>query len=186
MPPKLSTRESLRLAFTSWRTGVVTLLSFPSGLPLGIVLYVVPYWMQQEGIDIKTIGLVSAAQIPYAFKFIWSPLVDRFAPRWGRKRAWILIGQAMLMVSLGIFALNAGHPTVPVVALLTLLVSFASATQDIAYDAYTVEVLHPEERGLAVGARNALARAGMFVGRVVNTFGPRLGWAPTFAAIATS
>ena len=186
MPPKLSTRESLRLAFTSWRTGVVTLLSFPSGLPLGIVLYVVPYWMQQEGIDIKTIGLVSAAQIPYAFKFIWSPLVDRFAPRWGRKRAWILIGQAMLMVSLGIFALNAGHPTVPVVALLTLLVSFASATQDIAYDAYTVEVLHPEERGLAVGARNALARAGMFVGRVVNTFGPRLGWAPTFAAIAVS
>ncbi len=187
MPPeKLSTRESLRRAFTSRRTGVVTLLSFPSGLPLGIVLYVVPYWMQQEGIDIKTIGLVSAAQIPYAFKFVWSPLVDRFAPRWGRKRAWILIGQAMLVVSLGAFALNAGHPTVPVIALLTLLVSFASATQDIAYDAYTVEVLRPEERGLAVGARNALARAGMFVGRVVNTFGPRLGWAPTFAAIAAS
>lgn len=186
MSTQPTTRESLRKAFTSWRTGVVALLAFPSGLPLGIVLYTVPYWMQQEGIDIKTIGLVSAAQIPYAFKFVWSPLIDRFAPAWGRKRAWILVGQAMLVASLAAFAASSGHPTVPLVALLTLVVSFASATQDIAYDAYTVEVLRPEERGVAVGARNALARAGMFVGRVVNTFGPKLGWGPTFAAIAAS
>jgi MFS transporter, PAT family, beta-lactamase induction signal transducer AmpG len=179
-----STRESLRRAFTSWRTGAVTLLSFPSGLPLGIVLYTIPYWMQQEGIDIKTIGLVTAAQIPYAFKFLWSPVVDRFAPRWGRKRAWILAGQLMVAAAVGAFALNSGHPSVSVIALLTLLVSFASATQDIAYDAYTVEVLRPEERGLAVGARNALARAGMFTGRVLNSFGPKLGWAPAFATIA--
>ena len=186
MPEKLTTRESLRRAFTSWRTGAVTLLSFPSGLPLGIVLYTIPYWMQQEGVDIKTIGLVTAAQIPYAFKFVWSPLVDRFAPRWGRKRAWILVGQAMLVLACLAFAASSGSPTVPLVALLTLLLSFASATQDIAYDAYTVEVLRPEERGLAVGARNALARAGMFIGRVVNTFGPKIGWAPTFSAIAAA
>jgi len=71
VPEKLTTRESLRRAFTSWRTGAVTLLSFPSGLPLGIVLYTVPYWMQQEGIDIKTIGLVVI--LIYAFfKFAWA------------------------------------------------------------------------------------------------------------------
>jgi PAT family beta-lactamase induction signal transducer AmpG len=181
-----STRESLRRAFTSWRTGAVTLLSFPSGLPLGLVLYTVPYWMQQEGIDIKTIGLVSAAQIPYAFKFLWSPIVDRFAPRWGRKRAWIIAGQVMVAASVAAFAASSGRPSVSVIALLTLLVSFASATQDIAYDAYTVEVLRPEERGLAVGARNALARAGMFTGRMLNSFGPKLGWGPSFVAIAAS
>ena len=181
-----STRPSLRRAFTSWRTGAVTLLSFPSGLPLGLVLYTIPYWMQQEGIDIKTIGLVTAAQIPYAFKFLWSPIVDRFAPRWGRKRAWIVAGQVMVALAVAAFATTSGHPSVSLIALLTLLVSFASATQDIAYDAYTVEVLRPEERGVAVGARNALARAGMFTGRVLNSFGPKLGWAPSFGAIAAS
>jgi PAT family beta-lactamase induction signal transducer AmpG len=181
---KPSTLQSLARAFASWRTGAVTLLSFSSGLPLGLVLYTVPYWMQQEGIDIKTIGLVSAAQIPYAFKFVWSPLMDRFAPAWGRKRAWILIGQLMLLLAVGAFALSAGHPTVALVALLTLLVSFASATQDIAVDAYAVEVLRAEERAVAVGARNALARTAMFLGRVLNTLGPKVGWAPSFAAVA--
>jgi MFS transporter, PAT family, beta-lactamase induction signal transducer AmpG len=184
VPETLSTRESFRRAFTSWRTGAVTLLSFSSGLPLGVVIYTIPYWMQQEGIDIKTIGLLTAAQIPYAFKFVWSPLIDRFAPRWGRKRGWILIGQVMLAAAVGALAASAGRPTVALVALLTLLLSFASATQDIAYDAYTVEVLHDEERGIAVGARNALARAAMFGGRVLNTVGPRAGWAPSFAVVA--
>lgn len=187
MPPdEPRTRDSLRRAFTSWRTGAVTVLSFSSGLPLGLVIYTVPYWMQQEGVDIKTIGLVTAAQIPYAFKFLWSPLMDRYAPPWGRKRAWILVGQALLVVSVGAFAAVTGRPSAGLVAALTLAVSFASATQDIAVDAYAVEVLRPEERGVAVGARNALARAGMFMGRILNTAGPKLGWAPSFAAIAAT
>jgi PAT family beta-lactamase induction signal transducer AmpG len=183
---KLTTRQSLARAFTSWRTGAVTLLSFPSGLPLGVVLYTVPYWMQQEGIDIKTIGLVAAAQIPYAFKFVWSPLVDRFAPRWGRKRAWILAGQIMVASVLLAMAASSGGPSVGLVVLLTLLVSFAAATQDIAYDAYTVEVLEPEERELAVGARNALSRTAMFLGRLLNWLGPKLGWAGCFLASAVA
>jgi PAT family beta-lactamase induction signal transducer AmpG len=110
--------------------------------------------------------------------------MDRYAPRWGRKRAWILVGQAMLVVAIAAFALSTGRPTAALIAALTLVASFASATQDIAVDAYAVEVLHPEERGLAVGARNALARAGMFMGRLLNTAGPKLGWAPSFAAVA--
>jgi PAT family beta-lactamase induction signal transducer AmpG len=176
--------DSLARSLTSWRTGAVSLLSFSSGLPLGLVLYTIPYWMQQEGIDIKTIGLVSAAQIPYAFKFLWSPLMDRFAPRWGRKRAWILIGQALLAASVAALALSAGRPSVALVAALTLAISFASATQDIAVDAYAVEALRPEERQLAVGARNALARLAMFLGRVVNSVAPAFGWGRAFAAIA--
>jgi len=182
--PEPRERSSFADAFTSWRTGAVSLLSFPSGLPLGVVLFTVPYWMQQTGIDIKTIGLVSAAQIPYAFKFLWSPLMDRFAPAWGRKRAWILIGQLLLFLALGALAFEALGPSAGAVALLTLLLSFASATQDIAVDAYAVDVLRPEERGVAVGARNALARAGMFTGRLLNTFGPRFGWPGSFAVVA--
>ncbi|MGC3997298.1 MAG: MFS transporter [Anaeromyxobacter sp.] len=177
---------SFRIAFTSWRTGAVTLLAFPSGLPLGVVLITIPYWLQQEGIDIKTIGLVSAAQIPYAFKFLWSPLIDRFAPRWGRKRAWIILGQLLVSATLAAFAAMSGSPSVAVVALLTVFLSFASATQDIAYDAYTVEVLRPTERNLAVGAKTALARAAAFMGRILNTVGPAFGWARAFAVLAVS
>ncbi|HEX7487443.1 MAG TPA: AmpG family muropeptide MFS transporter, partial [Anaeromyxobacteraceae bacterium] len=73
---KLTTSQSLRVAFSSWRLGSVSLLSFSSGLPLGLVLTAIPFWMQQEGIDIKSIGLVTLAQAPYAFKFLWSPLMD--------------------------------------------------------------------------------------------------------------
>jgi PAT family beta-lactamase induction signal transducer AmpG len=177
--------QSLRAALTSWRLGAVTLLSFSSGLPLGLVLTSIPFWMQQEGIDIKTIGLVTAAQFPYAFKFVWSPLVDRFAPARARKRAWIAIGQALLAVTTAALAWSAGSPTVAAVAIVTLLISFASATQDIAVDAYAVEVLRPDEQGLAVGARIALYRAAMFVsGAIIVTLGPRLGWASVFASVA--
>lgn len=162
----------------------MTLLSFPSGLPLGVVLITIPYWLQQSGVDIKTIGLVTAAQIPYAFKFIWSPLIDRFAPRKARKRFWVLLTQGLLALLFGLMAVFAKHPAVGVVAALTMLISFLSATQDIAYDAYAVEVLRREELGMAVGARSALARAGIFVARFVNTLGPRVGWSRVFGTVS--
>jgi PAT family beta-lactamase induction signal transducer AmpG len=182
---KPSTWRSLGRAVTSWRLGSVTLLSFSSGLPLGLVLTSVPSWMQKEGIDIKTIGLVTAAQAPYAFKFLWSPLMDRFAPRWGRKRAWILFGQIALAAGTAGLALQAGHPVIAAIAALTLFVSFASATQDIAIDAYTVEVLKPEEQAWAVGARTAIYRAAYFIaGGLTVTLGPELGWGPVFVALA--
>jgi PAT family beta-lactamase induction signal transducer AmpG len=183
-PKKLNTWQSLAVVTKSWRFLSVTLLSFPSGLPLGVVLITIPYWMQQSGIDIKTIGLVSAAQIPYAFKFTWSPLIDRFAPRWGRKRFWILLSQVLLIGAFIWLTQVANSPSVAVVASLTLLVSFLSATQDITIDAYAVEVLRREEQGLAVGARAALARASIFMARLLNTFGPKVGWRWVFAALA--
>jgi PAT family beta-lactamase induction signal transducer AmpG len=161
----------------------VSLLAFSSGLPLGIVLFTIPYWMKLEGIDIKTIGLVGLAQIPYAFKFVWSPLMDRWAPsrRW---RAWIAIAQALLAAVLVAFAASSGTPTVLVVGLLAVLLCFASATQDIAVDAYSVEVLRKEELEVGGGARQALYRLAMFMGRIANTAGPLLGWRPTFAIAA--
>jgi len=181
---KLTTSQSLRAAFSSWRLGSVSLLSFSSGLPLGLVLTAIPFWMQQEGIDIKSIGLVTLAQAPYAFKFLWSPLMDRFAPRHGRKRAWIAIGQILLAASVTALALWAGRPTMGAIAVLTLLISFSSSTQDIAIDAYTVEVLRKEEQGAAVGARVALYRAAMYIGgAVVVSIGPRIGWGLAFVLL---
>jgi PAT family beta-lactamase induction signal transducer AmpG len=181
---KLGTAQSLRTAFSSWRLASVSLLSFSSGLPLGLVLTGIPFWMQQEGVDIKSIGLVTLAQAPYAFKFLWSPLMDRFAPRRARKRAWIAVGQVMLAASVAALALYAGRATVAAITVLTLIIAFSSSTQDIAIDAYTVEVLHKEEQGMAVGARVALYRAAMYLtGAVMVSVGPTIGWAPAFAGL---
>lgn len=185
-PARLGAIASLRIAFHSWRLAAVSLLAgISSGLPLGLVWTAIPFWMQQEGIDIKSIGLITLAQAPYTFKFLWSPLMDRYAPRRGRKRFWIGVGQVMLAASIATLALSAARPRVAAITLLALLVSFSSATQDIAVDAYTVEVLRKEEQALAVGARIALYRAAMYLsGAVAITVGPIVGWAAVFAVLA--
>ncbi|HTP24206.1 MAG TPA: MFS transporter [Anaeromyxobacteraceae bacterium] len=181
---KLGTTQSFRTAFSSWRLAAVSLLSFSSGLPLGLVLTAIPFWMQQRGVDIRSIGLVTLGQAPYTFKFLWSPLMDRFAPRRGRKRAWILVGQLLLAGTVASLALYAQRPAVGAITLLALIITFSSATQDIAIDAYTVEVLRTDEQGLAVGARVALYRAAMYVsGAVLITAGPFLGWGPCYVAL---
>ncbi|MFL6650783.1 MAG: muropeptide MFS transporter AmpG, partial [Sulfurifustaceae bacterium] len=88
-------------ALQSWRTAAVSLLSFSSGLPLGLVWIAIPVWLARAGVDIKIIGLFTLAQAPWSFKFLWSPLMDRYAlplPRLGRKLGWTLVAQIALLV----------------------------------------------------------------------------------------
>jgi MFS transporter, PAT family, beta-lactamase induction signal transducer AmpG len=183
---KPSTRQSLKLAFTSWRLGAVTLMSFSSGLPLGLVWTAVPAWLAMAGVDIKTIGILTLVQAPYSFKFLWSPLIDRFRPpAFGHKRGWAFITQLLLAVLIGLLAWQAVSPEIGTVAALMLLIAFASASQDIAVDAYTVESLRPEEQGLAVGARVALYRVGMWLaGNIAISVSPALGWRTTLLLLS--
>ena len=143
---------------TSWRTASVALLSFSSGLPLGVIWIAIPDWMRSSGIDIRVVGLITLAQAPWTFKFLWSPLMDRFRLPWlGRRRGWIALAQlALFALTLGLAGLG-DHPEAPwVLGALAFAIALASATHDIAYDAYTVDVLRPEEQGVAVGAKTAL------------------------------
>src|SRR4030095_1981233 len=95
---KLGTWESIEAVLKSWRLLSVTLLSFSSGLPLGLVWIAIPTWMTQAGVDIKVVGLFTLAQAPWTFKFIWAPLMDRYAPPFmGRKRGWIFLAQVALL-----------------------------------------------------------------------------------------
>jgi MFS transporter, PAT family, beta-lactamase induction signal transducer AmpG len=183
---KPSAWTSLRAAVTSHRLLSVVLLSMSSGAPLGLVLTAVPAWLAMAGVDIKTIGIVTLAQAPYAFKFVWSPLLDRYRTRFlGGRRGWVLVFQLALAGATFGLALNAGSPEVAVVAALTLLIAFASASQDIAIDAYAIESLRPHEQGLAVGARTALYRVGMWMsGNVAISMSPYLGWRGTLIALA--
>ncbi len=149
----------------SWRTASVSLLSFSSGLPLGLVWIAIPDWMRGIGLDIRVVGLITLAQAPWTFKVLWSPLMDRYRPPFlGRRRGWAAVAQVALFAFTLMLAGVGHHPDTPwVVAALALAIAFASATQDIAVDAYAVDVLRPEEQGVAVGARIALYRAAMFI-----------------------
>jgi MFS transporter, PAT family, beta-lactamase induction signal transducer AmpG len=164
---------------TSWRTAAVSLLSFSSGLPLGLVLIAIPDWMRNIGVDIRIVGLITLAQAPWTFKILWSPLMDRYTVPWlGRRRGWAAVSQVALL-ALTLWLMGVGdHPDAPwVVGALALAIAFASATQDIAIDAYAVEVLRPEEQGVAVGARTAIYRGAMYVsGGLSITLAAQYSW----------
>jgi PAT family beta-lactamase induction signal transducer AmpG len=173
----------------SWRTASVSLLSFSSGLPLGLVWIAIPTWLAREGVDIKIIGLFTLAQTPWSFKFLWSPLMDRYALPLGRfssKLGWTLFWQLGLLILTLVLAGVALRPeAIWIVGSVTLAIAFASASQDIAIDAYAVEVLRAEEQGVAGGARIAIYRAAMFVaGGVVITLAGLWSWPLMFALVA--
>ena len=157
----------------------MVLLSFSSGLPLALVITAIPDWMRSIGVDIRVVGLITLAQAPWSFKMLWSPLMDRFTPAFlGRRRGWMAICQVALLLFTASLALLGAHPTtVGAVGMITLLVAFAAASQDIAIDAYAVEVLRPDEQGAAVGARIAAYRAAMYVaGGTAITLAGIWGW----------
>jgi PAT family beta-lactamase induction signal transducer AmpG len=171
----------------SSRLRSVVLLSFSSGLPLGVVWLAIPAWMARVGVDIKVIGLFTLAQAPWTFKLLWSPWMDRFPPPFlGRKRGWILIGQvALFAVTLWLAGVSDHPEAVWVIGALALAMAFASATQDIAIDAYAVEVLHRDEQGLASGLRTALYRAAMLVaGGAAITLAAETSWTLVNALLA--
>jgi PAT family beta-lactamase induction signal transducer AmpG len=174
-------------ALRSRRTLSVSLLSFASGLPLGLVWYAIPDWMRDIGIDIRLVGLLTLAQAPWSFKVIWSPLMDRYVPPfWGRRRGWMAVTQIALAVLVLLLAGAGERPdAIWVVGALAFAIAIASASQDIAIDAYAVEVLRKDEQGAAVGARLAFYRAAMLVsGGAAITLAARIGWPAVNALLA--
>ena len=174
-------------ALRSRRTLSVSLLSFASGLPLGLVWYAIPDWMRSIGVDIRVVGLLTVAQAPWSFKVFWSPLMDRYVPPfWGRRRGWMAVTQLVLAVLVLLLTGVGERPeAIWVVGALACAIAIASASQDIAIDAYAVEVLRNDEQGATVGARLAFYRAAMLVsGGVAITLAARIGWPAVNALLA--
>ena len=160
----------------SKRIAVLSVLSTASGMPLGWVYTTLQFFLVALGIPKSTIGLLSVVSFPWLLKFLWSPLVDRYALPWpGRRRSWIIIAQLALAGTFGALgayawralgARQAGAPlgSIPlVIGLFAVAVAFFSATQDIALDAYAVEVLHKDEQGPVSGLRILFYRIGMLL-----------------------
>ena len=148
------------------RLTVVVLLGFASGLPLALTGQAMQAWLSVSGVDLATIGFLSAVGLPYTFKFLWAPLMDRFELPWlGRRRGWLVLTQLGLAGAL--MALAATSPTAATrsFALLAVLVAFVSASQDVVVDAYRTDLLTPRERGLGsslyvLGYRMAMVISG--------------------------
>ena len=141
--------------------------------------------MRDIGVDIRVVGLLTLAQAPWSFKVLWSPLMDRYVPPfWGRRRGWMAVTQLALSVLMLMMAGVGDRPeAIWVVGALAFAMAIASASQDIAIDAYAVEVLRTEEQGAAVGARLAFYRAAMLVsGGAAITLAAQVGW-PTVNAL---
>jgi PAT family beta-lactamase induction signal transducer AmpG len=164
----------------SWRTASVCLLSFSSGLPLGLIWYSIPDWMRSQGVDIRLVGMFTLVHAPWIFKLVWAPLMDRYTPPWwGRRRGWMLITQVALCALMLFLAGVGDNPDVLwVVGALALAIAFASASQDIVIDAYAVDVLRKEEQGVVVGARIAIYRVAMtaVAGGLAIYAAETLGW----------
>src|SRR3954463_9747965 len=137
MPGPAPARTRWQDALFNRRMLICVFTGFSSGLPLYLLLTLLPAWLRSEHVDLKAIGLFALIQFPYNWKFLWSPLLDRYAlPPLGRRRGWMLLSQVALLVILPAF--GSLNPAVDLwsIAGLAIGVAFFSATQDIVLDAF--------------------------------------------------
>lgn len=135
--------------YANRRMASLAALGFASGLPLALVFATLQAWMTDLNITVATIGVVvGLVKFPYAFKFVWSPLMDRFVPPFlGRRRGWLLIMQVLLVLGIAAMAWVGGQSSIIPLSIMAVAVAFCSASQDIVADAYRTDVLSAEERG---------------------------------------
>lgn len=163
---------------------VCVLIGFASGLPLYLLLNLVPAWLRSSGVDLKMIGLFALIQFPYTWKFLWAPLLDRYGLNFlklGRRRGWMLVTQLGLVGAIGTLGGFDPHSEISTIMLIAALVAVFSATQDIALDAFRRELLSDEELGLGNSVFvNAYRVAGLVPGSLSLIIADHLPWAEVF------
>jgi PAT family beta-lactamase induction signal transducer AmpG len=141
--------EKLVAALFNRRMLICVFTGFSSGLPLYLLINLIPAWLRSEHVDLKAIGLFALIQLPFTWKFVWSPLVDRYAlPLLGRRRGWMALTQVLLLAAIPLFGTLQPELDLWTIAALATAVAFFSATQDIALDAFRRELLPDAELGL--------------------------------------
>ncbi|BEV00687.1 AmpG family muropeptide MFS transporter [Novosphingobium olei] len=134
----------LRIALRQRKSATMLGFGFSSGLPYALLIGTLNAWLGEEKIDLATIGVLSWIGLSYSFKFLWSPLVDRMPlpglDRLGRRKSWILLCQMVLVLGFGGLAATNPATAIGTFALFAFFAAFASATQDVAVDAWRIEV----------------------------------------------
>ncbi len=168
------------------RIGIQAPLGFASGLPLLLTSSTLTAWLASEGISIKTIGLFAFVALPYNFKFLWAPLLDRYQLfRIGRRKSWMFATQLLLCLTIfGLGALNVVSAP-QTVAIFALLIAFLSASQDIVVDAYRTDILKDTERGRGTATYVAGYRYAMIIaGAGALLVADHLSWTLTYWLLA--
>jgi len=153
-----------------------------SGLPLYVLIQLVPLWLREGGVGLKEIGFFTLATFPYTWKFLWAPLLDRFSllPI-GRRRSWLLITQLGLIASIAVLGLWQPEVDITIIASICVLVAVLSATQDIAIDAFRREMLPDNELGMGTSIHvQAYRVSGLLPGGLSFILADHMGWESVF------
>ena len=171
----------------SWRLAAILVLGFASGLPLALTGQAMQAWLTVDGVDLATIGFFGLVGIPYTFKFLWAPLMDRFEPPFlGRRRGWLVLTQLALAGLLWAMA-GLSPATAPLpFALAAVLVAFLSASQDVVVDAYRTDLLPEAERGLGASCHVFAYRLAMILSGGISLIwaGQWQSWPRVYAVMA--
>ena len=168
---------------TRTKYAVVALLYFSEGLPFGLVNNALSVYFRGRGISLEEIGLLSLLGLAWSFKILWAPLVDRFGPRY----LWIFPSQLSLVFFSAVLAILDPVSQKAWFWLVLAGICLASATQDIAADAYTIDILEEKELGPANGIRSAAYRVALIAaGGILVMLSEYLGWSFTFVAAAAT
>lgn len=173
-------------ALLNRRVLICVFTGFTSGLPLYVLIQLVPAWLRVEGVGLAEIGFFALVGFPYTWKFIWSPVMDRYTlPFLGRRRGWMLVTQLALLASIGSMGFIKPELSIWVVAYLAAAVAFFSASQDIVLDAYRRELLPDAELGIGNAVHvQAYRLAGLVPGSLALILADHLPWHTVFVIVA--
>ena len=165
---------------------ICVMLGFTSGLPLFILYNLLSAWLKAEQVDLKSIGLFALVGFPYTWKFLWSPLMDRFRfPMLGRRRGWMFFTQLALLATIGSMGFYSPVTDLTIIVFLAGLVAFLSASQDIVIDAYRREMLSDREQGSGTALFvNAYKMSTLVPGSLSLILSDFLSWQVVFSVTA--
>ncbi|MGD9502147.1 MAG: AmpG family muropeptide MFS transporter [Methyloceanibacter sp.] len=157
-------------------------LGFSSGMPLFVLISLVPAWLRSNGVDLATIGLFALVGLPYTWKFLWSPLMDRFKlPFLGRRRGWAVLTQLGLLLSIGVLGQFDPSTSLGPIVWIVFAVALFSASQDIVLDAYRRELLADDELGTGTSFWvNAYRLSGLVPGSLALILADHSPWTAVF------
>ena len=181
----MSATNTLKESLFSKKMLICIFTGFSSGLPLYILVSLLPAWLRSEGVNLKAIGLFALINLPFTWKFLWAPFFDRYIPPLGRRRGWLIISQVLLLLSIPVF--GAFNPKLDIwaIAYLATVVAFFSASQDIVLDAYRRELLIDNELGLGNAVHvNAYKIAGLIPGSLSLIIADHMAWSSVFMITA--
>ena len=185
------TETTLRQAFLNRRMLICIFTGFASGMPLYLLISLVPAWLRTEGVGLAEIGFFALIGLPYTWKFIWSPLLDRYSFSIGKyqpglRRSWMLVSQVLLLVSIASLGTLDPQQQLWPIAWLCLGIAFLSATQDIVLDAYRRQILPDNELGLGNSIHvNAYRIAGLVPGSLSLILADNMAWDTVFMITAS-